>query len=73
MKLSRRAVTAYGFVLIAVLLAMLGVTVFGQLSPETKRAIFFVGLILLLLRFAMRMILQRQERIEREDKQKTQS
>jgi uncharacterized membrane protein YfcA len=71
MKLSRRAVTAYGFVLIAVLLAMLGVTVFGQLSPETKRGIFFVGLILLLLRIAMRMILQRQERMEREDRRKS--
>jgi uncharacterized membrane protein YfcA len=66
MKLSRRAVTAYGFILVAILLAMLAVTIFGQLSAEWKRAIFYIALVLLLLRFALKLILGRQERLDRE-------
>jgi uncharacterized membrane protein YfcA len=69
MKLTQRNVTAYGFVMLALMVLMLGFVIFGQLSSEWKRAIFFIALILFLLRVALRLILARQERFERQRKE----
>jgi uncharacterized membrane protein YfcA len=72
MKLTQRQVTAYGFVMLALMILMLGFVIFGQLSSEWKRAIFFIALILFLLRVAFRLILARQERIDRERRERLQ-
>jgi uncharacterized membrane protein YfcA len=70
MRVTSRGVNLYGFIAIALMLIMVGIVFFRVVPRSWHFPLFAVALTLFMIRIALRLVLARQQRLEKEERAK---
>jgi hypothetical protein len=63
-----RWVNIYGYIFLAIVVAMLALVLYGVVPESMKIPLFLVAVVLYLIRIALRLLLERQRRLQEREK-----